>query len=145
MKRKLEKYNEIVVERDELRSICEEIELWKERFENGHKRIFNELKTTCNVQLDMLKKATDTEHELNLKIRELHNICDCISNEMKSLRLNENNLESKLADSDQIIQTLKKHLSCVKVNILNTILLLNHFKSYILITKVKPNHQYWKI
>lgn len=125
LKRKLENYNAIVAERDELRNTCEEIELWKERFENGHRRIFNELKTTCDVQLDMLKKATDTEHELNLKIRELQNICDCVSNEVKSLRLNESNLESKLSENNQIIQTLMKDLCSIKVNILNTILLLS--------------------
>lgn len=122
LKKKSEKYDEIVAERNDLRNTCEGIELWKERFENGHKRLFNELKTTCDVQLDKLKKAMDAKYEWDIKLRELQNINDCVSNQMKNLRLNEDTLKSKLADYRLTIQQLKKDLNCAKVNILNTVL-----------------------
>lgn len=117
LKKKLEKYNEIAAERDELRDLCQEIELWKKRFENGHKRVLNELETTCEVQMDKIKKFMDAEYEWDLQLRNLQNSNDCISNEIKNLRLSENNFQSELADSKQIIQQLMIDLSCAKVNV----------------------------
>lgn len=122
----METYDAIVTERDELKNICEQIELWKERFESGHKKVFNELKTTCDVQMEKLKKAMDAEYKWDFKLRELQNNNDCIINQIKILRLNENKLKSKLVDYEQIIQKLIKELSCVKVNTLNTIKFLSY-------------------
>lgn len=118
LKRKLETYNAIVTENDELRQIGEEIEQWKKKYENGQKKVFTELTNTCEIQLEKLKNAKVEECKWSVKLKELESFNDSISCQIETLKSKENKLQSQLTESEQMRKKSLEELRSAKVNIL---------------------------
>lgn len=116
LKKKLKKFDEIVIEKDKLQISVNEFELWREKNDVCRKKVFNELISSFEDQSEKLKRATCDESDWQAKYTALQDSHDCVTNQLRILKSNKNNLESKLEDADQNIKCLQKELRYTKVN-----------------------------
>jgi hypothetical protein len=116
LNKKLEENEALVSERNELKKICKQFEQNKEDSYNAHKKSFNELSATCNVQSEKIKKAMDIAHQWELKNEKLEDTNNCLNSQLKTLKHNSNKFESQLAETETILESVQKQLCITKVN-----------------------------
>jgi len=114
--KKLEEFNTVVSERNNLREIYKQIEQNNENKDNGHRKLFTDLLATFQLQTEKLKKAANAEYQWEAKYGKLEDTNNCINRQLKILKCNENKLQSQLEDTETTLKCVQKELCTTKVN-----------------------------
>lgn len=115
LKEKLETYDEVVTERDNLRTLVKDFEQWNEKHDANRKKMFTALLTSIEDQTNKLKQAATLECTWQVKYSELQNINDDMTNELKNVKFNERLLKSRLEFAEKRIKCIQSELCQVKV------------------------------
>lgn len=116
LKRKLDSYNEVVCERDELRQLSCENDAFKEKYESDHRKLYTELLCMYNAQTKKLKKVSDSECKWKSMYNELEIVNDNLMDELRIVKANECKLKSDLEECEKNRKCLQQELCCVKVS-----------------------------
>lgn len=116
MKKKLDSYDVIVSERNDLQELCNEFQKWRENNKKEQSKMFTDLLSTFDIQSEKLKQVTAEEMKWKSKYCELQQINDSITDRLDVLKLNERNLKSKLSEVEKEKECIQKELCCVQVN-----------------------------
>lgn len=104
-----------MTERNELREQCKKNERWMEDSEKEHKKVFNELLNTFNVQSEKLKKVIEVECKWQDKYNELQECYHRTAKDLKTSKSNENRLQCLFEECEKERKCVEKELSCTKV------------------------------
>lgn len=96
--------------------LVNEFTIWRENNDINRKKVFEELLLSFKDQSEKLKKAICADTDRQAKYNKLQNAHDAISDELKIVKCNKNNLECRLEDSEKNIKCLQKELRYTKVN-----------------------------
>jgi len=116
LNQKLEDFDSVVSERNKLREIYKQFEKSNENTINSHKKAFAELSATCDQQTEKLKKVANAEYQWELKYGKLEDANNCLTRQMKSLKCNENKLQSQLTEAETTLKCVQRELCTTKVN-----------------------------
>ncbi|XP_015370883.1 PREDICTED: keratin, type I cuticular Ha1 [Diuraphis noxia] len=134
LNKKLQEFDSVVSERNELREIYKEFEQSNEECTNGHKKAFAELSAKCEEQAEKLKQFASAEYQWETKYGKLEDANNCMNRQIKILKCNENKLQSQLTETETNLKCIQKELCTTKselekkncmVNKLNTTLKSN--------------------
>jgi len=118
LNKKLEHFDAVVNERNDLREIYKEFEWYSEQNKNEGRILFNELLKKYEIQTETLKKVLNAEYQCELRKEKLEDENNCMNHQLKILKHNENKLQSELADSKKNLEFVQEELSTIKVNTL---------------------------
>lgn len=116
LNKKLENFDAVVNERNDLREIYKEFEWYSEQNKNKGRLLFNELLKKYEIQTETLKKVVNAEYQCELRKEKLEDENNCINHELQILKHNENKLQSELADSKTNLKFVQNELCTIKVN-----------------------------
>ncbi|XP_026819169.1 tropomyosin-like [Rhopalosiphum maidis] len=118
LNKKLVEFDAVVSERNDIQQTYTQFEQSNENSNNGnYKKSFNELLATCDIQSEKLKKAADTEYQLELKYRKLENDNNSLNRQLRILRCNENKLQSDLAEMETALKCAQRELCTTKLEL----------------------------
>ncbi|VVC34786.1 Hypothetical protein CINCED_3A005404 [Cinara cedri] len=112
---KLRTHDEVVTERNHLRTIVKDFVQWSEKNDVNRKEVFTELLTSFEDQADKLKNAATVECTWQVKYSELQNIKDAIADELKNIKSNKRQLKSKLENAEKNNKCIQNELWEVKL------------------------------
>lgn len=124
LKMQLEKYDEIVDERNCLRNMINELEQCKKQSDCDNKKMFQELLAKYDVQSNKLKKLVNLECEWKTKNCELQNSNDCMNDQIHNLKSHLNQVQFKLSESEKNLKCTQKEICSLKVNIISLLILM---------------------
>lgn len=115
LKKKLESYDELVAERNDLRNLCKQFEEWNEKNEREHQKVLDEMLNTLDERTKKLKKCENSEIVWEKKYDELQSHSNCLDDTLNAMKIDFTDLQLKLADSEKERKCLQKDLCCTKV------------------------------
>jgi len=124
LNKKLEDFDSVVHERNDLREIYKQFEQHNENSKIGGRKLFTELLTKYEIQTETLKKVANAEYQCELKNEKLEDDIKCMNHQLQTLKYNEDKLQLELADFETKLKCVQKELCTTEVNSLSSILLL---------------------
>jgi len=118
LKKKVAEFDSVVSERNDLKKIYNQFEQSNEDSNNeSFKKSFNELLAKCDIQSEKLKEAVDKEHQWILKYERLDDVNSDLNCKLRTIKSNENKLQSMLAEIETTLKCVQKELYTTQVNI----------------------------
>lgn len=114
--KKFEMYNEVVTERNTLLESVKQFEQWRDKNDIEREKTFTEQLTSFEAQCEKLKKITTEKCNLQSKFCDLQKVNHEITDQLKTLKVNENIFTLKLENSEKNTKCAQNELCRVKVN-----------------------------
>jgi len=116
LNKKLEDFDSVVYERNDLREIYKQFEQHYEKSKIDGRKLFTELLTKYEIQTETLKKVANAEYQYELKNEKLEDDINCMNHQIQTLKENEDKLQLELADFETRFKCVQNELCTIKVN-----------------------------
>lgn len=113
LKRKLELFDDLVNQKNELVQLCDELERWKEGKENCYAKLSDELYSKIDEET---KKHEAEECLWQEKYCQQQDENNCLANQLKASKASECKLKSLLEETSENLKCVQKKLCKTEVN-----------------------------
>ncbi|CAI6350438.1 unnamed protein product [Macrosiphum euphorbiae] len=117
LNKKLEDFDSVVYERNDLREIYKDFEQHNEKSKTDGRKLFTELLTKYELQTETLKKVANAEYQCELKNEKLEDHINCMNHQIQTLKENEDKLKIELSDFETKLKSVQNELCTIKLEL----------------------------